>query len=98
MTSQQKRTIEISDLVAFCFTCKQCGVSLSIPISATLKNDRPSRCPSCDEQWATYPLGSVGRFLELKFALMKLSESIGESDRFTFSIEIASDPASTAKD
>jgi predicted Zn-ribbon and HTH transcriptional regulator len=99
MTSQQKRMIEFSDLVAFCFTCKECGVSLSIPASANLKNERPSKCPSCDEVWMTPSTGSVARFLEFKEALLKLRVSI-ENDKtngFILAIEISPDPISTAK-
>lgn len=97
MTSQQKRTIELSDITAFCFTCKQCGVSLSIPASATLKHERPAKCPSCDEQWMIPATGSIRKFVDFKEALTKLRESIGENDRFTLAIEIASDPVSTSK-
>lgn len=98
MTSQQKRTIELSDLIAFCFACKKCGTSLSIPVASELQEDRPNRCPSCNEQWKASNVDSIARFSEFKFALKKLNESLGEYDRFTFSIEIASAPVSTSKD
>ena len=90
--------IEFSDLVAFCFTCKECGVSLSIPAPATLKSDRPAKCPSCDEVWMTPATGSVARFLEFKEALLKLRASIenGKTNGFTLAIEIACDPVSIA--
>lgn len=101
MTHQQKRMLEISDLMAFCLTCKECGVSLSIPASANLKTERPAKCPSCDEVWMTPSTGSMARLLEFKEALMKLKASIGnfgEKDGFSVMIEIASDPVSTSKD
>jgi len=90
--------IEFSDLVAFCFTCKECGVSLSIPASATLKNERPAKCPSCDEVWMTPATGSVARFLEFKESLLKLRDSIenGKTNGFILTIELSSDPVSTA--
>ncbi len=43
-------------------------------------------------------MDSIARFAEFKFSLNKLSESIGEYDRFTLMLEIASDPSSTEKD
>lgn len=98
MTSQQKRMIELSDLVAFCFTCKKCGTCLSIPVASELQEDKPNRCPSCNEQWKASNMDSIARFAEFKFSLNKLSESIGEYDRFTLMLEIASDPSSTEKD
>ena len=98
MTHQQKRMIELSDILAFCFTCKKCGTFLSIPAASELQEDRPTRCPSCNEQWKASTMDSIARFSEFKFALKKLSESVGEYDRFTFAIEISPDPVSTAKD
>ena len=98
MTTHQKRMIELSDIVSFCFTCVKCGSSLSIPGSACLEPHRPSKCPSCDEVWMTPSTGSIRKFLELREALKNLSESVGENDKFTLAIEISSDPVSTSKD
>jgi uncharacterized paraquat-inducible protein A len=97
MTSQQKRTIELSDLKAFCFTCKKCGAMLSIPVTSELEENRPARCPACNEQWKVSNVDSISRLAALKFDLMKLSESLGEYDRFTLAIEISPDPVSSAK-
>ena len=99
MTSQQKRMIELSDLVAFCVTCKGCGVSLSIPALASVKDKRLERCPSCDDIWMTPITGSVRKFVDFKNALTSLRSSIegGKADGFSLTLEIASDPVSTAK-
>jgi Zn-finger nucleic acid-binding protein len=100
MTIQQKRMIELSDILAFQLICKECGVSLSIPVSSNLKNERPSKCPSCDEVWMTPVTGSIRKLLDLKEVLISLKSSIGNgsADRFNLMIEISSDPVSTAKD
>jgi hypothetical protein len=51
--------LELLDIVAFCFTCKGCGISLSIPASANLKNGKLEKCPFCDDVWMTPLTGSI---------------------------------------
>ncbi len=98
MMYQQKRMLELSDLISFCFTCKGCGISLSIPASANLKSGRLEKCPSCDDVWMTPVTGSVRKFLDFKQAFNSLTSSFegGKVDGFTLTLEIASDPVSTA--
>lgn len=98
MTIQQKRMIELLDILAFCFTCKKCGSSLSIPVASELQEDKPSGCPACNERWKASNVDSIARFAEFKFSLKKLNESLGQYDGFTLTLEISSDPVSTAKD
>ena len=96
MTIQQKRTIEISDILAFCFTCKHCKVSMSIPAFSRLATGKPYDCPSCHREWSTSD-GPIAHFSAFKNALDIFSESIRASDGFTLAIEISPDPVSTAR-
>jgi hypothetical protein len=58
MTVQIKRFIELSDILALRFTCKNCGVTLSFPIEDNkLKRDNLNNqfldvCPGCRHAWA----------------------------------------------
>jgi Zn-finger nucleic acid-binding protein len=100
MTYQQKKSLEISDIKAFCFICKECGVSLSIPTTASLKSGRLEACPTCDEPWLNSSTGNIKALMAFKDALATLAFAVGDGSksRFTFSLEIASDPSLTGKD
>jgi hypothetical protein len=58
MTVQTKHFIELTDLLALRFTCKECGSTLSLPLSDT-KLIKPQNkrfldeCPSCQCAWAS---------------------------------------------
>lgn len=56
MTSQTKRYIELSDVLALRFTCKGCGSALDIPISKPLNGredkEKLNTCPVCLQRWA----------------------------------------------
>jgi hypothetical protein len=59
MTIQTKHFIELSDLLALRFACKNCGATLTLLLSDhKLSNGEGSpqmflsRCPSCNHSWA----------------------------------------------
>jgi len=100
MTFQRKSSIDITDISAFCFTCHGCGASLSIPATGTLKKGKLERCPTCDDQWSNGSSGNVKTVNEFHDALAILRFAVADKERsgFRFTLELASDPASTAKD
>jgi predicted RNA-binding Zn-ribbon protein involved in translation (DUF1610 family) len=101
MTEHQKRSIEISDILAFCFTCNQCGSSLSIPVSGDMKRGKLYTCPNCDTAWLSQNEDAVIALANLTKYLSSLGSIVrtwaNRPEGFRFSFEIASDPVSTGK-
>lgn len=55
MTTQTKKLINLSDILAFNFACKGCGTSLSISPKEYLGSRRGGvlgECPVCGRHWA----------------------------------------------
>ena len=103
MTSQSKYLIELSDLLAFTFTCKQCGVSVSVPIAGDTKANRLDKCPTCDEPWLTIPnVNTLSlTFEKLQWTLKTMAQAMKEREEskcgFTLALEISA-PVSSATD
>lgn len=98
MTSQTKLYIEMTDMLALRCDCKECGASLSIPLTNTAGNSLLA-CPKCRKAWArqegnnTYEL-ALNDFGQKVQELKLLTPMIG----FKLFIEIVSDRASSGKD
>ena len=52
MTSQTKRFIELSDVLALHFECKRCKATLTVPILREELRTALKSCPNCREDWA----------------------------------------------
>jgi hypothetical protein len=102
MTKQNKHLIELSDLLAFTFTCRneKCGAIFSISTLGSTETARFDKCPACDEPWLTLSGGDTlyPIFSEFRSALKKLRLGIEQRNSFSFAIEISSDPSSGDKD
>jgi NAD-dependent SIR2 family protein deacetylase len=100
MTYQHKKLIELSDILGFTFTCKECGISISIPTGEKEpKQGRLNKCPACDQEWMVTGNGQSNALTMLRNAFRAFSENSGG---FRFALEIpaepASGPASSGKD
>jgi uncharacterized paraquat-inducible protein A len=65
MTSQTKHYIQLSDILAVRFECKECGAAVSLPISMKINFSRISVCPNCGNPWATIMQTSLESDLKL---------------------------------
>jgi hypothetical protein len=55
MTSQTQKFIELADILALHFRCKNCGASLSMSPREYEKRQKPgmlNSCPMCSSSWA----------------------------------------------
>lgn len=101
MTSQTKYLIEFSDVLAFAFRCKECGITVSVPITGNVKANKFEKCPSCDEPWLVNNEDTLAStFNELRSHLRGMGENMKRRDAakggFSLAIEI-SVPASSDK-
>ncbi len=101
MTSQSKRFIELTDILALNFVCKDCGAAISVSPKEYLRRKRNgtiSDCPICGHSWAQVNNASceltVEQFVQ---ALEKLAFTLGTQDGafpagFSLILEISADP------
>ncbi|HUK46067.1 MAG TPA: hypothetical protein VLW06_00680, partial [Terriglobales bacterium] len=56
MTSQNKKFVELSDILALRLECKRgkCRTSITIPFAQNLMGKEVRTCPSCGEPWAQF--------------------------------------------
>jgi hypothetical protein len=95
MTYQHKKLLEISDIAAFSFTCKQCGISLSVPVLSEPKKGKLDKCPACDEPWLATADGNLQVVEDLRKAFKIFSERLsGKGTGFKFALEIPAEPVS----
>jgi hypothetical protein len=104
MTSQTQKFIELSDILALKLECKHCESVLAIPSSRDMARredvGKLSICPVCQRPWATLG-GATYEPLIAKFvsALNEMRNAFKDAPiGFTLTLEISSDPVSTAKD
>lgn len=89
MTTQTKKFVEISDIVALLFECKnpECGISLSLPVRHGSNGiGGVQSCPHCGAHWATLPHGDYS--LEFKHLLDILDKLSNAPIGCSFSLEI----------
>jgi hypothetical protein len=112
MTIQTKRFIDLTDILAVRFTCKNCGATMSLPITdSKLTNGAPAstllnECPSCHERWAYLMSPAGGKnyaaaVIEATAALNRLRNLLHGDVAplgFTLSVEIAPDVATDQRE
>lgn len=86
MTVENRRFVELIDILAVQFECKQCGARLSCPIRKW--KQMKFGCPNCNAPWVTE--GSIDyRTLESLLANLKLlAEHQSTEGKFTFRLEL----------
>jgi len=99
MTSQTKHYIELPDILAIRFECKDCGSAVSLPISPNMSFSRLSTCPNCGRSWLLIMQTSMEPVLkecaaaiQEATAKLKQHQSILEASGFkgfSLSLEIA---------
>jgi hypothetical protein len=101
MTSQSKRFIELTDILALNFVCKDCGAAISVSPKEYLHRKQHgtiSDCPICRRSWAQVDNASceltVEHFVQ---ALEKLAFTLGTQDcafpaGFSLTLEVSTDP------
>jgi hypothetical protein len=94
MTSETKHFIQLSDIVALCFTCKHCGISLHLGLDkfqpGVLHN-----CPNCHRDWAAVRMDTpgIGRNYESNFsqfvgAIHDLEKLTGDTSPVGFGVSL----------
>ena len=95
MTHQHKRLIELSDIKSFNFVCKQCGVSLSVPVAGEMKRGKLYTCPHCDSPWLDRNDTAISAIADLKKSMAAMISVLqGWANRpegFQFALEIEGD-------
>ena len=86
MTTQTRKFIELSDVLALHFECKDkdCKTTLTVSASQALKDGTLSNCPVCNQSWAVVNGGgcelTIKEFLR---AFQKLQRTLsGEPEAF----------------
>jgi hypothetical protein len=97
MTSQTKHYIEVSDITALHFECRECRTVLVLPLTKDLGNSI-LQCPVCRKGWARLENSSL-EWVVREF-VQKCEKLANELPHFGFnlSLELSSDPASRAPD
>jgi hypothetical protein len=100
VTSQTKKFIELSDIVALRFSCNHCGASLSLSLLKDVREDRLRQCPNCYQPWAQMPSGSSIELTIAKFVddLKKLNDVLvsGYFSGFLMALELKEEPMPSA--
>lgn len=89
MTTQTKQYIDLSDIVAFRFDCKQCDAALSLPLSDNRTKLALAVCPNCKTVWAQRQGIAYDEIInEFKAHLKRAAEIMGQqySDPLGFSM------------
>jgi hypothetical protein len=88
MTSQTKKFIELSDVVALRIQCGGCGLTVSVPISSF--QSVPRSCSNCSTPFIGYESQSaLNDTLNEMIAAFKKTQRLSEHYRFKFSFEIS---------
>ena len=100
MTTQTKQFIELTDIVAFRFNCKNCGSTLSLPVSDERTRLVLDLCPNCKTQWAmTHGIAPDQFILGFREALKRIQATMVKDSKleFTMMLEIAPEAEPPAK-
>ncbi len=84
MTSQTKKFIELCDILALHFECKDCKATLTVSASQSLRDGTLYNCPACKESWALVNGGGCELTIkEFLAAFQKLQNTLsGEPGSF----------------
>ena len=93
MTIQTKQYIDLSDVVAFRFDCKQCGATLSLPLSDPRPKLALEHCPNCKTAWTMKTGVDYNRVIsDFRESLKRVSEIMPEDSphklEFTMVLEV----------
>ena len=98
MTSETKKYIELTDVLAFRFRCtgEKCGAELTLPLRSNFSKDHSvDKCPNCGADWLLISNGSGGGSSNSPL-LERIAESIKQllewPGRFKLTVEIKPDP------
>ncbi len=69
MTTSTQHFIELTDITALHFECKnpQCNATLTLSLSKPLNATRLLTCPYCEKPWMQIPIGSIAQKALLDF-------------------------------
>jgi hypothetical protein len=91
MTTQTKRYIELSDILAFRCECKKCGVALTLPVAKDV-GESILKCPRCGKAWTRFDDSTheilVNEFAEKTQQLASALSFMG----FNLTLEIRDEP------
>ena len=98
MTIQTKQYIDLSDVVAFRFDCKQCGATLSLPLSDPRQKLALQHCPNCKTAWTmTTGLDYNQLISDFRESLKRMGEITQEDSphklEFTMVLEVKQESA-----
>ena len=98
MTSQTKKFIELTDIAAFRFRCKNegCGAELCLPLTANYSRDRcADACPNCGSGWLAIDNGAgmtTSTAQSLERFVKNIQEVLRWPGRFELTLELKPDP------
>lgn len=97
MTSKTRHYIEVSDIVALHFECKECRATLILRLTKDLGNSI-LQCPVCRKGWAQLENSNL-EWVVREF-VQKCERLASELPQFGFnlSLELSSDPVSHVPD
>jgi hypothetical protein len=93
MTNQTRSFIDLSDLIAWRFECRNCHASLELSLDK-LEKGTLNECPHCHRHWALVPTDGYSSssfeplFTKFLGALDELKRVLGEKSVLGFSLTI----------
>ena len=84
MTSQTKHYIELSDIVALRFECKNCKTSVTFGMGQNFDLKKLSDCPGCKNTWVYdgYDISIQNEIEAVIRSINRLSETLGPNRKF----------------
>jgi hypothetical protein len=97
MTSQTKKFIELTDILAFRFRCKVdgCGAELRLPLTANYTRDRcADMCPNCGANWLAIENGGItsSTAQSLERIVKHMQEILRWPGQFELTLEVEAEP------
>lgn len=89
MTSQTKKFIEVSDILAFRFQCNQCSSMVVTPLKGY--SDMPGACSNCGHEFTNLQNREVQQLFKNLITTLDRVQQAAKLKGFSFSLEIASD-------
>ena len=94
MTSQTKKFIEVSDILAFRFQCK-CGSMIVTPIEGY--KEMPIACTNCGHSFYDVNNDSIPRMFKSVITALHQAQLTAKNRNFGFSLEITGDPETLSR-
>jgi hypothetical protein len=94
MTSQTKKYIEVSDIIAFRFECSECHAYATIPCDDFRR--MPRSCVNCGAEWEAPHSGAVEEAFQQLGQAMRDAQRNADSRKITFSMELKEEPKAQA--